>query len=387
LEQLREDLWNRWQDCFNRFHEVAQASQFGERTVYANRSLFPLKDYTPQKFPAGGRVFPSPPESINSYHEYRLDSTGRPVYMASGHTVNHFDWRGLYRYSAEEVEYVEFCVQTQVVSVFARMTLRDGLPHTFQKFEVNGGGSHLGGRMGTGAIGYILQNPQNRWAQILIYDALENRISSARTLEQAGEYSFRAKLAYSYSDSGKLERIDRVREDGSKATEFAARTKVGMSGLTAKLSEKIALKTIEALSAIDFDAPLQTVEMSFRSVTNYIPCVIPATELDSITDMGHVLSIDQGRWISLKAEDFEPEMADLAGRMDAAESWEPGSKMLRQAALMVTRLAPDSLKVAEGFVAFAIDWEFEGQELITILKKCGATAATFRKLRSIGWLE
>ena len=67
LDELREDLWNRWRDAFDRFADLDRASQSGERIVYANGELFDLKKYTPQKFPAGGRVFLEQPESINSY--------------------------------------------------------------------------------------------------------------------------------------------------------------------------------------------------------------------------------------------------------------------------------------------------------------------------------
>jgi hypothetical protein len=61
--------------------------------------------------------------------------------------------------------------------------------------------------------------------------------------------------------------------------------------------------------------------------------------------------------------------------------------MLRQAALLITKLAPESLPVADGFVSFAIDAEFEGHKLLPILKQCGATAATLKRLKKIGWLD
>jgi hypothetical protein len=56
-------------------------------------------------------------------------------------------------------------------------------------------------------------------------------------------------------------------------------------------------------------------------------------------------------------------------------------------ASLVTKLAPASLPVADGFVSFAIDWEFEGHQLLAILKQCGANAATLKKLKQIGWLH
>lgn len=65
LDELRDDLWNRWQDAFDRFAELEAASQSGERVIYANGDLFHLEKYTPRKFPAGGRVFLEQPESVH----------------------------------------------------------------------------------------------------------------------------------------------------------------------------------------------------------------------------------------------------------------------------------------------------------------------------------
>jgi hypothetical protein len=387
LDELREDLWNRWREALDRFADLDGASQSGERIVYANGELFDLKKYTPQKFPAGGRSFPKQPESINSYHRYWLDAKGRPVHAAFGHTVNHCDWEGFYQYSTEEVEYVEFCLQTKVVSQYVRMTLRNGIPRTYQKIRVNGLGSHVGGATGKAAMDRIFQDPFFHLIEIEEYEVSEGRTIGGKSLALWGSrIPYRFSLDYSYSHAGKLERIVAIREDGSKQTLFAARSKVSMKELAARLSEKIAARTIDALKKVELGAPLQAVELSFRSVTNYVPGLIPATARDNISDMNLVLATDQKSWVELNQEDFEPEMAEFLERMHTAEDWDPGSKMLRKASFLVTTLAPGSLTVADGFIAFAMDGEFEGHELPAILKQCGATSATLKKLRSIGWL-
>jgi len=63
------------------------------------------------------------------------------------------------------------------------------------------------------------------------------------------------------------------------------------------------------------------------------------------------------------------------------------AEVLRRAASVVTKRATDSLMTAGCFVAYAIDWEFEGQDLPTILKGCGASAATLKELKRLGWLH
>lgn len=388
LEELRDDLWNRWEQAFDRFSDLELASQSGQRVIFANGDLFDLEKYTPRKFPAGGRVFSEQPESINSYHRYRLDGKGRPVHTASGHTVNHFDWEGLYRYTTDEVEYLEFCLQTGVVSKYARMTLQNGVPRIFQKIGINGGGSHIGGATGKNAISRIKHESYFSWTEVVKYEITENRIQSGKALVSApGQSPHRLDLEYFYSDAGKLERIVLIREDGSKHTSFSAKSKVSTKELATKLSEKIASRTIDALKKANLSAPLQAVQLPFRSVTNYVPGVIAASEGAPVSNMSIVLAKNGTNWLELSEEDFEPEMAEFLERMNTAENWNLGSRMLRQAALLVTKLAPESMPVADGFVAFAIDSEFEGHKLVAILKQCGATTATLKRLTEIGWLD
>ena len=100
LQELCEDLWNRWREAFGRFGDQAPGS--GERAVYANVPLFDLKNYTPRKFPAGGRMLQNLREMATSYHVYWLDSNGLPVNMACRHVVNNVDWQGFYLYNTHE---------------------------------------------------------------------------------------------------------------------------------------------------------------------------------------------------------------------------------------------------------------------------------------------
>jgi hypothetical protein len=60
--------------------------------------------------------------------------------------------------------------------------------------------------------------------------------------------------------------------------------------------------------------------------------------------------------------------------------------MLRDAARQVTELARRQLAVTPHFVAYAIDWELEGDQLATILRECGASADALRKLQACGWI-
>ena len=95
--------------------------------------------------------------------------------------------------------------------------------------------------------------------------------------------------------------------------------------------------------------------------------------------------IDPSRWISLAEEDFEPEITEFGQRVEASDNSTAVSKMLREAARRVTERAPAELDVADGFVAFAIDWELEGDELAKILQrgdKDGAVMSSYQAASS-----
>lgn len=79
-------------------------------------------------------------------------------------------------------------------------------------------------------------------------------------------------------------------------------------------------------------------------------------------------------------------MADFRERLRNEEEYGAGARMLREAARHVTLSAPRRVPTTEGFVAFAIDWEMEGDELASILKECGASPATLAEFRSRGWI-
>ena len=107
------------------------------------------------------------------------------------------------------------------------------------------------------------------------------------------------------------------------------------------------------------DAPLVAVELSYRSVDNYCPIVIPCTEADEIENLVLTLAIDPKKWIILPQEDFAPDIVDFTERLQSSSNSDAGSKMVRTAAKLVNDLARARLSVAENFVAYAADWEFE----------------------------
>jgi hypothetical protein len=389
IEQSRDGLWARWQKAFDRLSEVTEAAKLGQRVVYARVPLFDLDRYRPPKFPAGGRILkelPPASEMAGTYYVYRLDHQDRPVHMAARHTYNKVDWQGMYRYSAEEVEYVEFCLQTEIVSQYDRLTLQGRQPTSLQRIRMNCAG-HFPRWHGSDAIAHIRSDPHNYFVRIEHYDLTKGQIVSGSAFSEGfGGSPQHSTLDYFYAAEGKLERIIQTWASGHKQTIFAARSKVSLKELSTKLSERIATATLQALQEAKSGSPLVAVELSYRSVDQYVPFIIPATEAEDISSLTLVSQTPPGRWITLDHEQFEPEMTEFVQRIFDAERYELASKMLRHAALLVTRLAAGSLSTSPGFVAFAMDWEMEGDQLASILKQCGADPAAMKLWRKKGWL-
>ena len=278
LEQLVEDLRARWRQQFGRVSGVYSAAERGKRVIYARAPLFDLKNFTPSKLPAGGRVLDEPVPGCDHYI-YRLDARGRPVHMSHRHSHNGFDWEGAYRYAPEEVEYVEYCLQTEVPSQYTLVTLRDGHLASFQRMVVNGAGSY------SRDADQVESDLRNYLIWVEQYDAIDGRIESGRSYSFGfGSHSQRSTLSYSYGAGGKLERIVRTYEDGSRQTVFAARSKTSMKELSTRLSHKIAERAMEALREAPLDSPLVTVILSYRRADDYVPLILPCTERDLLAD-------------------------------------------------------------------------------------------------------
>jgi hypothetical protein len=387
LNQLREDLWTRWGRAFDRIGELDQASHPALRVVYSVAPLFDLTEYRPPDFLPGKRMLEEAPQDTTFYCTYSLNAMGRPIHMARRHAFNKIDWQGCYIYADDEVEYLEFFLQSAVVNKYTRITLRDGVPATLQHMWINCGG-HFGDRKGKEALDFIVRNPDQYLVHVEDYAVADGRVISGRALVDGfsrGER--RSVLEYSYSNTGRLERIVRTFDDGRKSTDYAAPTNSSLPELADRLSQKIADRVIDGLKQVSYDSPLLTVELFYKS--DYVPYVTALTEEGFRAEPGlcGVNSYKHRQEVDLKPEDFEPDMAEFTERLDADEQSGAGTDMLRQAALMITKRAPDSIQTSPAFVAFAIDWESEGHDLHSILKQCGAGNATLKELKTIGWLD
>jgi hypothetical protein len=145
------------------------------------------------------------------------------------------------------------------------------------------------------------------------------------------------------------------------------------------------MRAMEVLRQANFDSPLLLVELSYRSLERYVPDLLACTVANAPAQLFPVAEINSKRWLELDEEDFAPEITDFTQRLAETERWPAGARMLREAARLITKLE-GGVPVADRFIAFAIDWEFEGHDIVKILKACGAEPEWIRAWKQSGWI-
>lgn len=384
IEDLKQDLLTRWKAQFDRMPLLAEAAGRGVRTVYATGSRFDVERYRPKKFPAGGRTSKEPvPGRDNCV--YLLDAEGRPVHMTERH-AHHAGWQGMYSYSAEAAEFTEFHISNRLPSTYARLALRDGQPVSLQWLWVQSRGATAPGMRSVRQAEEILADPLLHFIRIDSYDLQDGRVQSGWSWSEAPGLARLLRLEYSYSDAGKLQRIMAQAENGDTWTAFAARTKTSLKQLSTTLSQRIAGSIIDALQRASFDSPLVMVQLLYDD--GDFPSVLPGTQADAngLADPALLVKKDLEGWIELREEDFAPEYIEFMQRIESSNTGQIFTRMIRQAARLVTELGRGQPWAAEDFVAFAIEWEGEGGDLAKVLKACGADAKIRRSWKKRGWI-
>jgi hypothetical protein len=308
--------------------------------------------------------------------------------MDTRHSVNRTEWYGTYDYTADGAEYVEWCLQTGVCSQYARVTIREGVPAAFQRLAINARGSFpvWQGVARPTLIELIASDRKNYQIVLERYDVRDGRIEGGEAYtEGLGAPPMRATLQYTYAGD-KLDRVVQHSASLGDQTVYAAPQATSLERLSADLARRIAEATVEAMRGRKKEFPLAALELSYRAVQSYVPVIVPCSERDARPGPCLCTAIDVRRWIELREADFSPAMVEFQERLRSTEQYDAGTQMLRDAARQVAELARRQLPVTPHFVAYAIDWELEGDELATILRECGAGADALREFQSRGWI-
>jgi len=315
---------------------------------------------------------PKPIPDTNN-HVYELDSRGRPLSARHSHPVNNVDWQASYRYGASEIELVELCLQTRVPSIYDRITLVDALPLTRQSVRINGAGSFPIWRSmpRENVREQIRTDSRNYQCVVEQYEIADGRyISGEGVRDGLGTTLRQYALSFTYSPAGRLERVVERWDTGEETTAFAAKSSSTAARVSSTLAHRIADYVIDALNVMPLSTPLVSIELAYRVADRYLPTAIAYTVEDKVESYPVLSPIATDHMIDLPAGRFEPEMAELMGRMSSKGDWAVGTKMLRHAARLLSNADHLRAPTIESFYAYAIDWELEGDDFAQISKEC-----------------
>jgi hypothetical protein len=222
LDELRTDLVDRWKTAFDRIAEVKAPIPAGTETVYTQYPAFALENYSTKKFKAGARVSRAP--NGDRDYVFELDAQGRPLRVRYEHKINRTSWLGAYRYGPDEVELIEFCVQTTVPNLYNRLVLSGDSVLAEQRFLCNAGGTdaRLTKLSTADKAKHILGDPHGFFIYMVRYHVVDGVTRSADEYHEAGGEVHRPRLEYSYAD-GKLQRIVQHWPGGESRTKFATK--------------------------------------------------------------------------------------------------------------------------------------------------------------------
>jgi len=371
LSLLVEEVWARWETYFRQPH-IPPPSVPPARTVYANGPRFNLVGWRANLPVPGGRTSPKPIPDTNN-HVYELDSRGRPLSARHSHPVNNVDWQAAYSYGASEIELVELCLQTRVPSIYDRITLVYALPLTRQSVRINWAGSFpIWRSMPREKVReQIRTDSRNYQCVVEQYEIADGRyISGEGVRDGLGTALRQYALSFTYSPAGRLERVVERWDTGEETTAFAAKSSSTAARLSSTLAHRIADYVIDALNVMPLSTPLVSIELAYRVADRYLPTAIAYTVEDKVESYPVLSPIATDHMIDLPAGRFEPEMAELMGRMSSKGDWTVGTKMLRHAARLLSNTGHLRAPTIESFYAYAIDWELEGDDFAQISKEC-----------------
>jgi len=398
MTELYDDIFARWVRAFNEINWLSRYKERVEHTKYAPTRQFDLKDFDQGDFPAHSPLYDEKPADGSDHYTYGMDAQGRPVHVAYQHTWNKVFWEGFYNYSADRAEYIEFELGTGVPTRIEVVQFEGGQKVSFQQFSLNGGGYRLAGESNRDIIDKVRNSDFLGICQVKKFMYEKDRIVGADCLAVypgAGRSLFRQ--TFLYDREGRLDEIKNIYENGNEQVEYAyVSPEVNVADLSNRLSREMADSIVETLLKKNIEQPLATLELSYRSVANYMPSLVPKSlaDWDDIiaargTEVDFTLLFIPGyeTLLSMDAPALERPLQQLMQIIEQTKDYDLGRNMLRKTAFLLTRgKLNGKIAVNDNFIAYAVDWEGEGQEFEEILRDCGQSEEVIADWKKKGWI-
>lgn len=405
MSELYQDIFNRWVKAIDEIDTIAGYREKVSVIKYASSYRYDLKDYNKADFPAGGDLLDHNPDEEMGYRKYGLDNTGRPVYVCFEHKWNKVTWEGFYNYSDSQVEYLEYCLNTNAPSCLKVIKYKNNRKVSYQHFSLNGGGTGSP-LIKDGKEAYIDSIQKNEYSIIsnveeYIYEG--ERIIKAECFSVSpgiGQFTF--EKSYTYDDQGELSEIRIFYPTGITQLEYVkVPDDLNIDELISELAGKISGSIIEALVKKSFEEPIVLLELFYRSVDRYFPLL----KVRFLAEKEEIIRLSKGEGIegldafellflygdsdliNADHETVERPLQQLMQLMDAKKDYDLGTTMLRKTALLLTQNKLNGkVPVSDDFVAYAIDWEMDDEPFDEILLECGQTPEIISAWKAQGLL-
>jgi hypothetical protein len=392
MTNLYNDLYERWRQAFSEIHKLAAYKAAGQTIRYADNFRFPLPGFRPNDFPAGGPL--TLERTSSTITTYYLDTAGRPVFVSFGNPQERsYQWQGFYSYSPDLVEYIEFNLATGNPSELGRIAFAKGKKMSYQRLRLNGGGTN------TVSVDDIRDEIMARTITIEEYSYDGDRIAEAECLYSgSGPGTVQFKKAYNYLETGELDTIQSIYEYGRTQLIYVRPDPNFNEEHSAdELANRLAALIIDTLTANNVQQPVALLDLSYRTISGWIPTINPTPQADKAV----VLENRQGKdafdflFIPPNYNDIYLDIAPIERawlqffeHVDKEKHWHLGEKMLRKTARLLTLGKLDGkLAVTDEFVAYALDGEFEINQLPEILLECGLPETILQEWKEKKWFD
>jgi hypothetical protein len=401
----RQQIVARWKAAFGQYEELRASA---EPAVVRWEWTSGGERYSPlplffKRFPGRARALKEPPAVKAQHIEYGLDDQDRPrVRRIYNYLEQAFE--AFYRYGEELTEIIEFSPPRRIPLHVEQVFYDRGRVTRYASFRLNGYTPLYSQKGQDPAALYDWLGPNGRFVGLENYDYEGDRLTTISAYREAptgaSDPSFRYEEHFSYDDTGKLQRIERVFSYGVTEVVYQKRAPgETFTSIRAAVTQKMIEAIVERLRAAHIAERLCCIELAYRAVEHYFPPYLvlgPENHRQRLLDSGDpdaryyiftpVMDArpDNGLWLEITDPETLEACQQLDQEIQTGEKWTTATRILRDVAAALTHYDWTGIfDTTPDFVVFAIDHEMDDLEAAL---RASASTEQIRAWKKKGWL-
>ena len=362
-----------WKTFFGRRDDIAAAVLPQVSTwEWSTGSRHGLLPYRFERYPGRGRRLKARPPDIAQHTESGLAAEGR-LLVERVYDYRHEPHETLILHGEAMTEVVTFAPEPRLPLGSARIVRADGRVVRHVAFRLNGYTPKFAevGRSPDRLVEWLGPNGRFLTAEDYHWDGEVLREVEVY-LEMPGIGPARSRDRFSYADDGSLAGIDRVWADESVQAVYRPRRRgQTLDALRVEAIAELVPAIVDAVRHAAIAERAYCLELGYRAVSQHYPPLITVglddhragLRRDQDLDLAYRPVLLGGRGVELRDPDRLKSCRLYDQEVRAAERWEEGRRMLREAAAELTKKDwRGILEVTHDFLAFAIDPEMDDLE-------------------------